>query len=35
VLGKLKREGLIAFDRRRIILREPARLEQRLASPAP
>jgi len=35
VLGKLKREGLIAFDRRRIILRDPARLEHRLASPAP
>ncbi len=35
VLGKLKREGLIAFDRRRIILRDPDRLAQRIASPAP
>jgi CRP-like cAMP-binding protein len=35
VLGKLKREGLIAFDRRRIILRDPARLGQRPAPPAP
>ncbi len=33
VLGKLKRDGLISFDRRRIILRDPARLELRLASP--
>jgi CRP-like cAMP-binding protein len=30
VLGKLKREGLIAFERRRIILRDRARLDQRL-----
>jgi CRP/FNR family transcriptional regulator, cyclic AMP receptor protein len=35
VLGKLKREGLITFDRRRIILRDPARLERRPATPAP
>jgi CRP-like cAMP-binding protein len=32
VLGKMKREGLIAFERRRIILRDPARIEQRFAS---
>ncbi len=31
VLGKLKREGLIAFDRRRVILRDPARLALRRA----
>ena len=35
VLGKLKREGLIAFERRRIILRDRGQLEQRLLSPAP
>ena len=35
VLGKLKREGLVGFDRRRIILRDPARLEQLLESPGP
>lgn len=35
VLGKLKREGLVAFERRRIILRDRARLEQRLSAPAP
>jgi len=35
VLGKLKREGVIGFDRRRIILRDPGQLEQRLAGPAP
>jgi CRP/FNR family cyclic AMP-dependent transcriptional regulator len=35
VLGKLKRDGLISFDRRRIILRDPAQLELRLLSPSP
>jgi CRP-like cAMP-binding protein len=35
VLGKLKREGLLGFDHRRIILRDPVRLEQRLSAPAP
>ena len=35
VLGRLKREGLCAFDRRRIILRDAARLARRPASPAP
>jgi len=35
VLGKLKREGLCAFDRRRIILRDPAQLARRLSSPEP
>jgi CRP/FNR family transcriptional regulator, cyclic AMP receptor protein len=34
VLGKLKREGLCAFDRRRVILCDPARLARRLG-PAP
>ena len=29
VLGKLKREGILGFDRRRIILLDRARLEQR------
>jgi CRP-like cAMP-binding protein len=32
VLGKMKREGLITFERRRIILCDLARLEQRLAT---
>jgi CRP-like cAMP-binding protein len=32
VLGKLKREGLVGFDRRRIILRNPSQLLQRLSS---
>jgi CRP-like cAMP-binding protein len=31
VLGKLKREGLVAFDRRRVILRDRAELEARAA----
>jgi CRP-like cAMP-binding protein len=35
VLGKLKREGVLGFDRRRIILRDPVQLEQRLSAPAP
>ena len=34
VLGKLKREGLVGFDRRRIILRDPAQLERRLSDPS-
>jgi CRP-like cAMP-binding protein len=34
VLGKLKREGLVGFDRRRIILRNPAQLQRRLSGPA-
>ena len=33
VLGKLKREGILAFDRRRIILLDRARLEQRSSGP--
>lgn len=35
VLGKLRREGLISFERRRIILRDSVRLEQRLSAPVP
>jgi CRP/FNR family transcriptional regulator, cyclic AMP receptor protein len=35
VLGKLKRGGLVAFDRRRIILRDPAELARRFGSPEP
>jgi CRP-like cAMP-binding protein len=35
VLGKLKREGLVAFDRRRIILRDAEELAARLAHPEP
>lgn len=30
VLGKLKREGLLGFDRRRVVIRDRARLEQRV-----
>jgi CRP-like cAMP-binding protein len=33
VLGKLKREGIIGFDRRRIIVLDRAQLEQRAAGP--
>jgi CRP-like cAMP-binding protein len=33
VLGRMKRDGLIAFERRRIILRNSAELERRLARP--
>ncbi len=35
VLGKLKREGIVGFDHRRIILRDLAQLERRLSAPAP
>lgn len=34
ILGKLKREGLLAFDRRHIVLRDRAGLAQRVSSPA-
>ncbi|APR85647.1 cAMP-binding protein [Minicystis rosea] len=34
VLGKLKREGLLAFDHRRVIIRDRAMLAQRAAAPA-
>ena len=34
VLGKLKREGLLAFDHRRVIIRDRAALAQRAAAPA-
>lgn len=33
VLGKLRREGLISFDRRRAVVRDRPRLEQRAAAP--
>ena len=33
VLGKLKREGIIGFDRRRVIILDRARLEQRSSGP--
>jgi CRP-like cAMP-binding protein len=32
VLGKLKRDGLLAFDRRRAVIRDRPRLEQRAAA---
>ena len=32
ILGKLRREGLLAFDRRRIVLRDRAELAQRVSS---
>ena len=35
VLGKLKRAGMVAFDCRRIILRDPAELVRRFGSSAP
>jgi CRP/FNR family cyclic AMP-dependent transcriptional regulator len=31
LLGKLRRDGLIAFDRRRVVVRDEAALEQRIA----
>ncbi|MFT3767561.1 MAG: Crp/Fnr family transcriptional regulator [Minicystis sp.] len=34
VLGKLKREGILGFDRRRVVIRDRARLAQRAAAPA-
>ena len=34
ILGKLKREGLLAFDRRRIVIRDHAALAQRVVSSA-
>lgn len=34
VLGKLKREGLIGFDRRRVVIRDRAQLAVRAAAPA-
>lgn len=34
VLGKLKREGLISFDRRRVVIRGRAQLAERAAVPA-
>ena len=34
ILGKLKRDGLLAFDRRRIVIRDRAGLAQRLESSA-
>jgi CRP-like cAMP-binding protein len=33
VLGKLRREGLVSFDRRRVVLRDRERLAQRAAAP--
>lgn len=34
VLGKLKREGVLGFDRRRVVIRDRAQLVQRAAAPA-
>ncbi len=33
LLGKLKRSGLIAFERRRVVIRDRAALERRVALP--
>jgi CRP-like cAMP-binding protein len=34
MLGKLRREGLVGFDRRRVVIRDRARLAERAAVPA-
>lgn len=34
VLGKMKREGLLAFDRRRVVIRDRSQLAARVAEPA-
>jgi CRP/FNR family transcriptional regulator, cyclic AMP receptor protein len=34
VLGKLKREGVLGFDHRRVVIRDRARLEERASAPS-